>query len=108
MASEMFLSQATSTDRLGKAGSPTTLCGVGWRCGNSTLAAVESLWGSLESDQSGVEIEALEKKETCVLKTSKTTRHESAAEYRLVEKKLCICTVDFKFTLYIYIFTKLC
>lgn len=37
MASEMFLSQATSTDRLGKVGSPTTLCGVGWRCGNSTL-----------------------------------------------------------------------
>jgi len=36
MSSEMFVSQATSTDRLGKAGSPTTLCGVGWRCGNST------------------------------------------------------------------------
>lgn len=60
MASEMFLSQATSTDRRGKWGLPRPF--AVWdgdvEIALCILAAVESLRGRLESDQSGVEIEA--------------------------------------------------
>lgn len=64
MASEMFLSQATSTDRRGKQGLPRPF--AVWNgdveIALCILAAVESLWGSLESDQR-VEIEAGKEKD---------------------------------------------